>query len=101
MLANGFSIANIYIFLLAGHEVRNPYYFPYTFDCRMVMQTTANTLCFAFALLALYPDEQEKLFEHIKSVTKGRLPARSIFFLSGFRGKFHSELCRPMRTCLI
>ncbi|KAF8801162.1 cytochrome P450 [Phlegmacium glaucopus] len=49
-------ISNIYIFLLAGHE------------------TTANTLCFAFALLALYPDEQEKLFEHINSVTKGRLP---------------------------
>ncbi|KAF8811211.1 cytochrome P450 [Phlegmacium glaucopus] len=49
-------IANIYIFLVAGHE------------------TTAHTLCFAFALLALYPDEQEKLFEHINSVTNGRLP---------------------------
>ncbi|KAF8161203.1 cytochrome P450 [Crassisporium funariophilum] len=43
-------IGNIYIFLVAGHE------------------TTAHTLCFTFALLALYPDEQEKLFEHIKSV---------------------------------
>ncbi|KAF8967870.1 cytochrome P450 [Flammula alnicola] len=43
-------IGNIYIFLLAGHE------------------TTAHTLCFTFAMLALYPEEQEKLFEHIKSV---------------------------------
>ncbi|KAF8200949.1 cytochrome P450 [Pholiota molesta] len=43
-------IGNIYIFLVAGHE------------------TTAHTLCFTFALLALYPDEQEKLYEHIKSI---------------------------------
>ncbi|KAH9485050.1 Cytochrome P450 monooxygenase 124 [Psilocybe cubensis] len=43
-------IGNIYIFLVAGHE------------------TTAHTLCFTFALLALYPDEQEKLVEHIRSI---------------------------------
>ncbi|KAF8183648.1 cytochrome P450 [Pholiota molesta] len=43
-------IGNIYIFLVAGHE------------------TTAHTLCFTFALLALYPDEQDKLYEHTKSV---------------------------------
>ncbi|KIM40203.1 hypothetical protein M413DRAFT_446366 [Hebeloma cylindrosporum] len=43
-------IGNIYIFLVAGHE------------------TTAHTLSFTFALLALYPEEQDKLFEHIKSV---------------------------------
>lgn len=43
-------IGNIFIFLLAGHE------------------TTAHTLCFTLALLALYPDEQEKLYQHIKSV---------------------------------
>ncbi|KAF8811212.1 cytochrome P450 [Phlegmacium glaucopus] len=53
-------IANIYVFLVAGHE------------------TTAHTLCFACALLALYPDEQEKLFEHIQSVTNGRLPVLGI-----------------------
>ncbi|KAF8903954.1 cytochrome P450 [Gymnopilus junonius] len=41
---------NIFIFLLAGHE------------------TTAHTLCFAFALLALHPEEQDKLFEQIKSL---------------------------------
>lgn len=49
-------ISNIYIFLVAGHE------------------TTGHTLGFAFAMLALYPDEQEKVFEQIKSVTKGRIP---------------------------
>jgi len=49
-------ISNIYVFLVAGHE------------------TTAHSLGFAFALLALYPDEQEKVLEQIKSVTKGRVP---------------------------
>ncbi|KAH9998676.1 cytochrome P450 [Russula vinacea] len=43
-------IGNMFIFLLAGHE------------------TTAHTLCFTFALLALYPDEQELLYQHIKDV---------------------------------
>jgi hypothetical protein len=32
------------------------------------LQTTAHTLCFSFALLALHPDEQESLYQHIKSV---------------------------------
>ncbi|KAI9509274.1 614/534 cytochrome P450 [Russula earlei] len=43
-------LGNMFIFLLAGHE------------------TTAHTLCFTFALLALYPDEQERLYEHIHGV---------------------------------
>ncbi|GLB37532.1 putative cytochrome P450 [Lyophyllum shimeji] len=43
-------IGNIFIFLVAGHE------------------TTAHTLCFTFAMLALYPDEQEILYQHIQSV---------------------------------
>jgi hypothetical protein len=43
-------IGNMFIFLLAGHE------------------TTAHTLCFTFALLALYPDEQERLYQHVKGV---------------------------------
>ncbi len=30
------------------------------------LQTTAHTLCFTFALLALYPDEQEHLYQHVK-----------------------------------
>ncbi|XP_006455974.1 hypothetical protein AGABI2DRAFT_121882 [Agaricus bisporus var. bisporus H97] len=45
-------IGNIFIFLLAGHE------------------TTAHTLSYTFALLALYQDEQEKLYQHIKSIVK-------------------------------
>jgi len=48
---------NIFIFLFAGHE------------------TTAHSLCFTFALLALYPDEQDALFQHIKQLLPdGRLP---------------------------
>ncbi|KAK7453294.1 hypothetical protein VKT23_011969 [Stygiomarasmius scandens] len=43
-------MGNIFIFLLAGHE------------------TTAHSVCYAMALLALYPDEQEKLYQHILSV---------------------------------
>ncbi|KAF9075519.1 cytochrome P450 [Rhodocollybia butyracea] len=48
---------NIFIFLIAGHE------------------TTAHALCFALALLALHPTEQETLFQHINSVlSDGRIP---------------------------
>ncbi|KAH8979832.1 cytochrome P450, partial [Lactarius akahatsu] len=43
-------IGNMFIFLLAGHE------------------TTAHALCFTFALLALYPDEQEHLYQQIKGI---------------------------------
>jgi len=43
-------MGNMFIFLLAGHE------------------TTAHTLCFSFGLLALFPDEQERLYQHIKGV---------------------------------
>jgi len=50
-------LGNIFIFLIAGHE------------------TTAHTLCFAMALLALYPDEQERLYQEIKQVLPdGRAP---------------------------
>ncbi|KAI5119153.1 hypothetical protein M0805_005232 [Coniferiporia weirii] len=50
-------IGNIFIFLLAGHE------------------TTAHTLCFTLGLLALYPDQQEILYQSIMSVIPdGRLP---------------------------
>ncbi|KAH9066972.1 cytochrome P450 [Lactarius deliciosus] len=43
-------IGNMFIFLFAGHE------------------TTAHALCFTFALLALYPDEQERLYQQIKEI---------------------------------
>ena len=39
-------------------------------------QTTAHTLALAFGLLALYPEEQERAFQEVKSVlSDGRLPA--------------------------
>jgi cytochrome P450 len=43
-------LSNMFVFLLAGHE------------------TTAHTLCFTLALLALYPDEQERLYQQIKGI---------------------------------
>ncbi|KAG1748243.1 614 534 cytochrome P450, partial [Suillus paluster] len=50
-------IGNVFIFLVAGHE------------------TTAHSLAFAFGLLALYPDKQEELYQHIKRVLPdGRIP---------------------------
>ena len=43
----------------------------------MTIQTTAHTLAFTLGLLALYPDEEEKLYQGIKSVlADGRLPVR-------------------------
>ncbi|KAK0239242.1 cytochrome P450 [Armillaria nabsnona] len=49
-------LGNIFIFLLAGHEA-------------------THTLAFTFALLALYPDQQEILYRHIKTVIPdGRNP---------------------------
>jgi cytochrome P450 len=57
----------MFIFLFAGHEVNS-----YPPSCCVVVksspQTTAHTLCFTFALLALYPYEQERLYQHIKGV---------------------------------
>jgi len=49
-------MGNIFIFLLAGHE------------------TTAHALAFSFGLLACYPDEQQKLYDHIMSVVPGGRP---------------------------
>ncbi|KDQ10983.1 hypothetical protein BOTBODRAFT_136260 [Botryobasidium botryosum FD-172 SS1] len=50
-------MGNIFIFLLAGHE------------------TTAHALAFSFGLLACYPEEQQKLYDHIISVLPdGRFP---------------------------
>ncbi|TEB40153.1 cytochrome P450 [Coprinellus micaceus] len=43
-------MGDIFIFTLAGHE------------------TTAHALAFTLGLLALYPDEQDKLYEHITAV---------------------------------
>jgi len=73
-------LGNMFIFLFAGHEVGLAYL---SSSCMMAgntsLQTTAHTLCFSFALLALHPDEQERLYEHIKGVLSSlnRTPVRS------------------------
>ena len=63
-------LGNMFILLLAGHEVgsfpSSPRVVPIQF-----LQTAANTLCFSFALLALYPGEQERLYHHIKGIMSG------------------------------
>ncbi|KAJ3846377.1 cytochrome P450, partial [Lentinula lateritia] len=57
---DGDLISNIFIFLIAGHE------------------TTAHTLCYAFAFLALYPEQQELLFTQVKSILPdGKIPVSS------------------------
>lgn len=66
-------LGNIFIFLVAGHEVRRFGQRGHTVTHSL--QTTAHTLAFTFALLALYQDEQETLYQHIKSVlTDRRIP---------------------------
>jgi len=45
---------NTFVYLIAGHE------------------TTAHTLTYMYALLALYPDEQQKLYNHVQEVVGGR-----------------------------
>ncbi|KAG9014366.1 hypothetical protein FRB94_012772 [Tulasnella sp. JGI-2019a] len=52
---------NTFVFLLAGHE------------------TSAHSLAFMFGLLALDPDEQERLYQHIKAVLGDREPTYSDF----------------------
>ncbi|KAG2062586.1 cytochrome P450 [Suillus decipiens] len=65
-------IGNIFIFLVAGHEVLHP---PAHFPRTDKLQTTAHALSFAFALLALHPDKQEEMYQHIKRVLPdGRIP---------------------------
>ncbi|KIJ36010.1 hypothetical protein M422DRAFT_261559 [Sphaerobolus stellatus SS14] len=49
-------LGNVFVMLFAGHE------------------TGGHTMCFALFLLALYPDEQDALYEHIKSI----LPASGV-----------------------
>ncbi|KAJ8092148.1 hypothetical protein PM082_023972 [Marasmius tenuissimus] len=49
-------MGNVFAFLLAGHE------------------TSSHTLCFTMALLALYQEEQEKLYQHITGICPDRTP---------------------------
>ena len=62
-------LGNMFVFLFAGHEVGSSS--SYAIASNHSLQTTAHTLCFTFALMALYPDEQERLYEHVKGVMSG------------------------------
>ncbi|KAI0760159.1 cytochrome P450 [Fomes fomentarius] len=53
---------NVFMFMVAGYE------------------TSAHSLAYAFILLALYPDEQEKFYQNIKKVLgDGRIPTYEEF----------------------
>jgi hypothetical protein len=60
-------LGNMFTFLVAGHEVRS-FHSSCVVDQISSLQTTAHTLGFSFALLALYPDEQERLYQHIRGI---------------------------------
>jgi hypothetical protein len=50
------------------------------------LQTTAHTFSFAFALLALHPDKQEEMYQHIKRVLPdGRIPVRTTELQTGIQ----------------
>jgi len=69
----------------------------------LLLQTTAHALGIAFGLLALYPDEQEKLYQHIISVLPdGRLPVRSHNAVSDkfeLIARVDCEIHRLTKTC--
>ncbi|KAI9063783.1 cytochrome P450 [Trametes sanguinea] len=58
-------MGNVFIFMVAG---------------KCLTRTSAHTLAYAFILLALYPDEQEKLYQAIKeTLHDGRTPGYEEF----------------------
>lgn len=58
---------------ITGHEVcHTPFSSTITpIHPEFVFQTTAHTLCFALGLLALFPGEQEKVYEEVLKVIPG------------------------------
>ncbi|OAX42462.1 cytochrome P450 [Rhizopogon vinicolor AM-OR11-026] len=70
-------IGNIFILMVAGHE------------------TTAHSLAFALALLALHPDKQEELYQHIKRVLPdGRIPTYDDMPSLGYSSAVFNEALR-------
>ncbi|KAG8216942.1 cytochrome P450 [Butyriboletus roseoflavus] len=65
-LTKGELLSNIFAFLLAGHE------------------TSSHTLCFAFALLALHSDCQQKLYEEVIRVWPADVPLTQLMTLVSF-----------------
>lgn len=92
---------NVFMFLLAGHEVCFSIYSVCPVAVKLInYQTTGHTLAFCFAFLALYPEKQEKLHQHIKSVMSdlGRLPVGSPPYIS-FDASIEPGITRCTRIC--
>jgi hypothetical protein len=53
----------------------------------LVDQTTARVLCYVFLLLALFPEEQDKLYNHIKEVIGDREPVSVSIYSEQARNK--------------
>ncbi|KAH9899278.1 cytochrome P450 [Cubamyces lactineus] len=70
-------MGNVFIFMVAGYE------------------TSAHTLAYAFILLALYPDEQEKLYQAIKATLHdGRTPGYEEFSTFSYSMAVFNETLR-------
>jgi len=59
-------MGNIYVFIVAGHGSSLPWSAKPRLNFKI--DTTAHTLAFSLALLAIYPEIQEKLFQQISFV---------------------------------
>jgi Cytochrome P450 len=53
------------MFLLAGHGLLLSYIEWPSADSRRPIETSAHSLCFAVALLALHPEIQQKVFDEV------------------------------------
>ncbi|KAI0716468.1 cytochrome P450 [Earliella scabrosa] len=70
-------LGNVFMFMVAGYE------------------TSAHTLAFAFILLALYPDEQEKFYQNIKQLLgDGRTPGYEEFSTFAYTMAVFNETLR-------
>jgi len=69
-------LGNIFVFLFAGKLFRFRYS-DFPLSPSRGHETTASVLSSAMALLATHQEEQEELYQHIRSVVPdGRLPVR-------------------------
>ena len=63
----------------------------------MPIQTSSHTLCFAFSLLALYPEEQDKLYQHIMSICPDRPPVSKRFASVAVRSISYNDTIPDIR----
>ena len=75
-------LGNVFVFLFAGKPFASRTS-DFPLNCYRGYESTASVLSFAVALLAVHQEEQEELYNHVRSVVPdGRLPVR--------RGNCHS-----------